>query len=155
MLAVIIIQVRSFSAMWMVMLTGPLGLIGSVPALLIFHQPFGFNAILGLIGTVSKSSPGSFLSRRRSRSTSRPPRASRPGWPGTAGWKAHRKQRWTSTTLGYWRTCPVGRERILTQETQIGKPAQELARTKPNPMLNAHQEWIDGLAQAAAQRARS
>jgi multidrug efflux pump subunit AcrB len=49
-LTVIIIQVRSFSAMWMVMLTGPLGLIGAVPALLIFHQPFGFNAILGLIG---------------------------------------------------------------------------------------------------------
>src|ERR1044071_5336712 len=42
MLAVIIIQVRSFSAMWMVMLTSPLGLIGAVPALLIFHQPFGF-----------------------------------------------------------------------------------------------------------------
>jgi len=34
----------------MVMLTGPLGLIGAVPALLIFQQPFGFNAILGLIG---------------------------------------------------------------------------------------------------------
>jgi multidrug efflux pump subunit AcrB len=50
MLAVIIIQVRSFSAMWMVMLTGPLGLIGAVPALLIFQQSFGFNAILGLIG---------------------------------------------------------------------------------------------------------
>jgi multidrug efflux pump subunit AcrB len=50
MLAVIIIQVRSFSAMWMVMLTGPLGLIGAVPALLVFQQPFGFNAILGLIG---------------------------------------------------------------------------------------------------------
>jgi len=50
MLAVVIIQVRSFSAMWMVMLTSPLGLLGAVPALLIFHQPFGFNAILGLIG---------------------------------------------------------------------------------------------------------
>jgi multidrug efflux pump subunit AcrB len=50
MLAVIVIQVRSLSAMWMVMLTGPLGLIGAVPALLIFQQPFGFNAILGLIG---------------------------------------------------------------------------------------------------------
>ncbi|WP_275554281.1 SRPBCC domain-containing protein [Mixta sp. Marseille-Q2659] len=42
-----------------------------------------------------------------------------------------------------------GRVRILTQETQNGKPAQELARTRPNPMLNAHQEWIDGLAAAA------
>ncbi|MEO5713199.1 MAG: efflux RND transporter permease subunit, partial [Luteolibacter sp.] len=50
MMAVIIIQVRSFSGMWMVLLTGPLGLIGAVPTLLIFQQPFGFNAILGLIG---------------------------------------------------------------------------------------------------------
>ncbi len=49
-LAVIIIQVRSFSAMAMVMLTGPLGLIGAVPVLMLFQQPFGFNAILGLIG---------------------------------------------------------------------------------------------------------
>jgi multidrug efflux pump subunit AcrB len=31
-------------------LTGPLGLIGTVSALLIFNQPFGFNAILGVIG---------------------------------------------------------------------------------------------------------
>ena len=44
---------------------------------------------------------------------------------------------------------PGNRVRILTQETQIGQPAQELARTKPNPMLNAHPEWIDGLAEAA------
>src|SRR5882672_10879772 len=36
--------------MIMVFLTAPLGLIGVVPILLIFHQPFGFNAILGLIG---------------------------------------------------------------------------------------------------------
>lgn len=50
---------------------------------------------------------------------------------------------------------PGGRPRILTQESQIGKPAQELARTRPNPMLNAHQEWIDGIAHAAAKRARA
>jgi multidrug efflux pump subunit AcrB len=47
---VIIFQVRSFAAMWMVLATAPLGLIGVVPTLLIFNQPFGFNAILGLIG---------------------------------------------------------------------------------------------------------
>lgn len=47
---------------------------------------------------------------------------------------------------------PGGRVRILTQETQIGKPAQELARTRPNPMLNAHQEWIEGLARSALQK---
>ncbi|GGC45999.1 efflux RND transporter permease subunit [Chelatococcus reniformis] len=50
MLAVIMVQVRSFSATVMVMLTAPLGLAGAVPTLLVFDQPFGFNAILGLIG---------------------------------------------------------------------------------------------------------
>lgn len=49
MLTVIILQVRSFSAMFMVVLTAPLGLAGVVPTLFLFHQPFGFNAILGLI----------------------------------------------------------------------------------------------------------
>jgi multidrug efflux pump subunit AcrB len=49
MLTVIILQVRSFPAMFMVVLTAPLGLAGVVPTLLLFHQPFGFNAILGLI----------------------------------------------------------------------------------------------------------
>jgi multidrug efflux pump subunit AcrB len=50
MLIVIMLQVRSFSTMSMVMLTAPLGLVGVVPALILFNQPFGFNAILGLIG---------------------------------------------------------------------------------------------------------
>ena len=50
MLFVLMVQVRSFSMMTMVFLTAPLGLVGAVPALLIFQQPFGFNAILGLIG---------------------------------------------------------------------------------------------------------
>lgn len=50
MLIVIILQVRSLSTMTMVMLTAPLGLVGVVPTLLLFNQPFGFNAILGLIG---------------------------------------------------------------------------------------------------------
>src|SRR5438046_4170167 len=49
MLTVIIFQVRSFPAMFMVVLTAPLGLAGVVPTLLLFHQPFGFNAMLGLI----------------------------------------------------------------------------------------------------------
>lgn len=49
MMIVIIFQVRSLSAMAMVLLTAPLALVGVVPTLLIFHQPFGFNAILALI----------------------------------------------------------------------------------------------------------
>jgi len=49
-LLVIVLQVRSLPAMVMVFLTAPLGLVGTAPILLLFHQPFGFNAILGLIG---------------------------------------------------------------------------------------------------------
>ncbi|AYH00806.1 efflux RND transporter permease subunit [Pectobacterium parmentieri] len=48
-LLIIILQVRSMSAMVMVFLTAPLGLIGVVPTLLIFNQPFGINALVGLI----------------------------------------------------------------------------------------------------------
>jgi len=49
MMIVIILQVRRFSDMAIVLLTAPLGLIGVVPTLLLTGQPFGFNAILGLI----------------------------------------------------------------------------------------------------------
>jgi multidrug efflux pump subunit AcrB len=49
MMIVIMLQVRSFSDMTIVLLTAPLGLIGVVPTLLVTGQPFGFNAILGLI----------------------------------------------------------------------------------------------------------
>ncbi|WP_445365445.1 SRPBCC domain-containing protein [Microbulbifer sp. ANSA001] len=37
------------------------------------------------------------------------------------------------------------RVRILTQETQNGLPAIELAKTRPNPMINGHQDWLEGL----------
>lgn len=42
-----------------------------------------------------------------------------------------------------------GRVRILTQESQIGIPAKELAGKKPNVMLNGHQDWLDGLVKVA------
>lgn len=48
-LLIIILQVRSMSAMVMVFMTAPLGLIGVVPTLLLFNQPFGINALVGLI----------------------------------------------------------------------------------------------------------
>lgn len=50
MLLFIMLQVRSFKLMALTFATAPLGLIGAVLALLIFRQPFGFVAILGLIG---------------------------------------------------------------------------------------------------------
>ncbi|MBN6149182.1 efflux RND transporter permease subunit [Xanthomonas sp. AmX2] len=48
-LLIIILQVRSIAAMIMVFMTSPLGLIGVVPTLLLFQQPFGINALVGLI----------------------------------------------------------------------------------------------------------
>ncbi len=48
-LLILVLQTGSNSAMAMVFLTAPLGLIGVVPTLLIFQQPFGINALVGLI----------------------------------------------------------------------------------------------------------
>lgn len=50
MLVVLMLQTRSFRMAALVFATAPLGLIGAVPALLLTGLPFGFNAILGLIG---------------------------------------------------------------------------------------------------------
>jgi multidrug efflux pump subunit AcrB len=47
-LAILMLQLQSFSKMFMVLLTAPLGLIGVVAALLIFQAPLGFVAILGV-----------------------------------------------------------------------------------------------------------
>jgi multidrug efflux pump len=49
-LLLIMLQVRSFKLMALTFATAPLGLIGAVLSLLVFSQPFGFTAILGLIG---------------------------------------------------------------------------------------------------------
>src|SRR5690606_38778544 len=48
-LSLLMIQLQSFSRVLLVLLTAPLGLIGVVAALLLFGQPFGFVALLGVI----------------------------------------------------------------------------------------------------------
>jgi multidrug efflux pump subunit AcrB len=48
-LAILMLQLQSFSRMAMVFLTAPLGLIGVVIALLVTRAPLGFVAILGVI----------------------------------------------------------------------------------------------------------
>ena len=48
-LTLLMIQLQSFARVMMVVLTAPLGLIGVVLALLVFRQPFGFVAMLGVI----------------------------------------------------------------------------------------------------------
>ncbi len=48
-LTLLIIQLKSFSRTFLVLLTAPLGLIGVTVGLLLFNQPFGFVAMLGTI----------------------------------------------------------------------------------------------------------
>ena len=45
---------------------------------------------------------------------------------------------------------PGDRVRRLTQEPRIGEPAAALAGERPNPVLNGHQAWLDGLSRAAS-----
>lgn len=78
-------------------------------------------------------------------SEEQPARISWHGWDGEPG---------TDTRLDVihaWliEALPDNRVRILTQETQNGVPAQQLARTLPNPMINGHQDWLNGLVQSA------
>ncbi len=50
MLIFTMLQMQTFRGLAVVVATAPLGLIGAVLALLLFNQPFGFVALLGLIG---------------------------------------------------------------------------------------------------------
>ncbi len=50
MVTCVMLQMRSFTGVLIVLATAPLGVIGAVLALLVFKQPFGFVALLGLIG---------------------------------------------------------------------------------------------------------
>jgi multidrug efflux pump len=49
MLAILMIQLQSFSRLLLVFATAPLGIIGGTAALLISNRPFGFVALLGMI----------------------------------------------------------------------------------------------------------
>lgn len=83
-----------------------------------------------------------------------PPAAGKPARVAWHGWvEGSPETRLDVHHAWLFEDLPGGRVRILTQETQIGKPARELAQTRPNPMLNAHQDWVDGLARAALQTA--
>lgn len=87
-----------------------------------------------------------------------PPAAGRPGRVAWHGWVG---EEGTDDRLDVHHAWLVedldgDRVRVLTQETQKGKPAEKLHRTKPNPMINGHQDWLDGLVAAArvAKKAR-
>lgn len=82
-----------------------------------------------------------------------PPAAGRPGRVAWHGWAGDGETRLDVHHAWLVEDLPGGRVRILTQETQNGRPAQELARTRPNPMINGHQDWLDGLLAAARRKA--
>ncbi|MER6683859.1 SRPBCC domain-containing protein [Streptomyces olivaceoviridis] len=75
------------------------------------------------------------------------------GCPGPAAWTARQdgapEEGLDVPHVWLVEDLPGGRVRILTQETQIGRPAAALARQTPNPVPNGHQAWLDGLVRAA------
>lgn len=79
--------------------------------------------------------------------TGQPARIAWHGWAGEAG----SQERLDVHHAWLLEELSGGRLRILTQETQCGLPAQELAKAHPNPMINGHQDWLKGLVDAARQ----
>lgn len=76
-----------------------------------------------------------------------PPKAGQPGRLAWHGWSEgdadHRLDvihAWLLEDLSH------DRVRILTPESQIGKPAKELFASHPDTMNMGHQDWIKGLA---------
>lgn len=80
-----------------------------------------------------------------------PPEAGQPGRVAWHGWAGEEGAPDRLDVHHAWLVEDLsgGRVRILTQETQNGAPARELAKAKPNPMINGHQDWLDGLVSAA------
>lgn len=83
-----------------------------------------------------------------------PPVAGEPGRIAWHGWAGEGDSRLDVHHAWVIEDLDGGRVRILTQETQNGKPAEELARARPNPMINGHQDWLDGLVKAACKARR-
>ncbi|WFU06635.1 SRPBCC domain-containing protein (plasmid) [Rhizobium sp. CB3171] len=78
-----------------------------------------------------------------------PPTKGKPGRVAWHGWAGEGETRLDVHHAWLIEELAGGRVRVLTQETQKGKPAEDLAKTKPNPMINGHQDWLDGLIAAA------
>jgi len=78
-------------------------------------------------------------------SADEPARLAWHGWSGEGEKRLDVHHAWLLEDMG-------GRVRILTQETQNGNPAKELAKATPDPMINGHQAWLKGLVAAARAR---
>jgi hypothetical protein len=82
------------------------------------------------------------------------PAEGKPGRLGWHGWDGGGNARFDIYHAWLIEDLPGGRVRILTQESQKGEAARELAKKKPNMMINGHQDWLDGLV-AATCKAKS
>lgn len=78
-----------------------------------------------------------------------PPQPGQPARVAWHGWFGEGEARLDVHHAWLLEDLPGGRVRVLTQETQNGAPAKELAKARPNPMINGHQDWLDGLVGAA------
>ncbi|MEN3792152.1 SRPBCC domain-containing protein [Fulvimarina sp. MAC3] len=78
-----------------------------------------------------------------------PPKGDQPGRISWHGWSGDGEDLLDVHHAWIIENLEGGRVRILTQETQNGKPAKELAQETPNPMVNGHQNWLEGLVGAA------
>lgn len=72
-----------------------------------------------------------------------------PGRVAWHGWAGEGDKRLDVLHAWLVQDLPGGRVRILTQESQKGKPAADLHNARPNPMINGHQDWLNGLVDAA------
>lgn len=82
-----------------------------------------------------------------------PPVGAQPGRIAWHGWSGEGDMRLDVHHAWLIENLTGGRVRVLTQETQKGKPAEEMAKARPNPMINGHQDWLDGLVAAARMKA--
>lgn len=81
------------------------------------------------------------------------PKNGKPGRIAWHGWAGEPGTKERLDVIHAWlvEDLPNGRVRILTQESQKGEPARKLAASKPNIMINGHQDWLTGLVEAARQ----
>ncbi|OKH74622.1 polyketide cyclase [Mycobacterium sp. SWH-M5] len=76
------------------------------------------------------------------------------GSPGRLAWRGWNDADDANTKISVYHAwliedLPGRRVRVLTQESQIGELAAQLATLRPSPMLVRHQDWVDGLVGAA------